>query len=79
MAISDAYVLAMCDGGNCREHVEIQLPRRHRNMADSSGYPDDHEHTLGRLLKEQEWVCRDGKHFCSRECAEFANGEGRHG
>lgn len=80
MAISDAYVMAMCDGGNCRTQLEVQLPFRYGGLMHTAGGYDHHEHTVERLLrKEYLWVIESGKHYCCRECAEYALREARHG
>jgi len=44
-----------CDGPDCQEYTIVR-----------ASYRDAIQRELGQL----RWIVRDGKHFCSEECAE---------
>ena len=68
--IHDATVEVACDGKNCLESVFIRLHYIYRTMSESSGYYDSSDGTIeASVVDDHEWIVRDGKHYCSQECA----------
>jgi len=64
--IFDAKVEVSCDREGCVEctFVDLEAGARNTYLADDSA--------IQRRLEHQEWVVRDGKHYCSEECAKEA-------
>lgn len=60
--IHDATVEITCDGKNCRSSIVVDLPVGARNTYLAS---DD---AIGRQAKREEWIVKDGEHFCCEEC-----------
>jgi len=67
--IHDATVEVTCDN-DCGESVHVDLDWVYRSYDGNSGYYDqDEAKTVRKLVDDHDWVVRDGKHFCSPECA----------
>ncbi len=74
--IHDATVEVTCDREGCIENEIITLEWAYRNRNEMSGYYDCDEGKIENTVTEyHEWTVRDGKHFCSSECAEAAGGK----
>ncbi len=68
--IHDAQVEVTCDGDGCTESVYVALVWMYPDLTGKNGFWDSSDaKTEKRLVKEHDWIVRDGKHFCSAECA----------
>lgn len=68
--IYDAEVEVTCDGRNCYESTRIQLAWKYRSMSESSGFYDASDEDVEKRLSREEWIVREGKHYCSESCAD---------
>ena len=67
--IHDATVEVTCDN-DCGESVYVDLEWVYQTRVENSGHYDHNEaKTVRKLVDDHDWVVRDGKHFCSPECA----------
>jgi hypothetical protein len=62
--IHDAEVEVTCDGKDCRGRVYVGLRAGARDT-----YIADDSAIERSVAREHDWVVRDGKHYCSEECA----------
>lgn len=68
--IHDAIVEVTCDRSGCVESVFVGLEWVYRTMNESSGYYNANDSDIEeRLVEDHDWLVRDGKHFCTPECA----------
>lgn len=62
--IHDARVEVTCDAPDCRTSEEMEL-----RATAGGGYYRSDSSIENSLARHYGWVCRDGKHYCSSECA----------
>lgn len=64
--IHDATVEVTCDNdnGNCWENLYISIPAGVRNTYIAEDSQIENE------VQKQGWIVKDGKHFCSKSCAD---------
>lgn len=68
MTIHDAKCEVTCDEPVCRESIVLDMPARFDRWGNFLGYRLADDEAEKALLKE-DWIVRDGKHFCSAFCA----------
>ena len=69
--IHDACVEVTCDREGCGESIFVELEWVYRTRSELSGFYDpDMTKIENKLMKKSDWVVRDGRHFCTVECAE---------
>ena len=67
--IHDAQIEVTCDGNGCRESVTVQLPFVYGGIMHTEGHYDHDEQTVEKLIqRDDEWLGRDGKHYCCHNC-----------
>lgn len=72
--IHDASVEVTCDNERCKESAYVELHMVYLNNNPNGGVYDHRDKAIERDLKrDHEWIVKDGKHFCSEECAESDN------
>jgi len=67
--INNVYVYAevSCDNPSCLETIRVRLGYLYVGQ---SGQYDSSETAIGKTLEhEYDWLVRDGKHYCSENCA----------
>jgi hypothetical protein len=64
--IHDATVEVTCDG--CGDSRSIQPDFVYRNTSETSGYYDTSDEAIEAKLEQEDWIVRDGKHYCSESC-----------
>jgi hypothetical protein len=70
MTIMDAQVEVLCDGEGCNDSVYIDLEYRYTSYSGADGYYDSKNSSIEETLKnDHDWIVKDGKHFCCKECA----------
>lgn len=67
--IHDAHVEVTCDGEGCSESIFIALDYTYGGLLHSSGsYESDDRKIEQKLIRDEEWLVTDGKHYCSDSC-----------
>jgi len=75
--IHDAKVEVTCDRDSCWSSVYVYLPFVYPDLSGRNGHYDHSDKTVEKRLSNiDEWVVKDGWHFCSEECAEAGPTEG---
>lgn len=66
--IHECYAEVTCD--KCQTSVYIQLDFVYPDYTGENGYHDSEDSSIEKkLINEHEWIMKDGKHFCSYDCA----------
>lgn len=70
--IHDATVEVTCDRADgCHASIAIQPEFVYRDCSGKNGYYDTSDSAIEQKVEGAEWIVRDGKHYCSKECAEI--------
>ena len=71
--IHDAQVEVTCDG--CSDSVYIGLHYVYSGAMGTQGRYNDDESAIEQDLQTEGWIVREGKHYCSEECARVCSQE----
>jgi len=69
--IHDPKIEITCDGKNCNEYVEYEMPWVYHTYSGDSGHYGSNEADTESFLVGEEWIVKDKKHFCHEGCAEI--------
>ncbi len=62
--IHDASAEVSCDYERCHKSVFIPLEWVYGSYNESSGHYDSSDSKIEEKLVDEDWVARDGKHYC---------------
>jgi len=71
--IHDAIVPVTCDGPHCNDEQNIQPDYLYHSYSGNSGQYDVEDSSIEKILEDEcDWIIKDGKHYCSEDCAKEA-------
>ena len=67
--IHDARIEVTCDGRRCAEAIDVYPHYVYFDYSGKSGKYEDSDEVIEELIEKEEWIVKDGKHYCCKECA----------
>ena len=66
--ICDAKIEIICDGLNCNDNIEYEMPFVYDDYTGNNGHYSSNDADIESFLVDNGWIVSGDKYFCCEDC-----------